>query len=97
MLLKALVKAFLVSERLNEQRVRVSVNGQMVGEWTIAGSEFEERTVLVPAGLLTEPEKTVIVFETPDSSIPAQLGLGSDKRKLGIAFHQISLVQHQDR
>ncbi|MEE2822444.1 MAG: sulfatase-like hydrolase/transferase [Acidobacteriota bacterium] len=96
-LLKALVKAFLVSERLNEQRVRVSVNGQMVGEWTIAGSEFEERTVLVPAGLLTEPEKTVIVFETPDSSIPAQLGLGSDKRKLGIAFHQISLVQHQDR
>ncbi len=91
--LKANLMAFLYPNKVNEQKVDVLVNGHMVGTWVISKPGFHEQTLIIPKKFLKGSNRMVITFNTPDAASPAQLGISSDKRVLGIAMRTIKFTE----
>jgi Sulfatase len=91
--LRATVGAFIVPGKVDRQRLRVLINGQMAAEWVITKAGFHERSTSIAKELLTDPEQTVITFEMPDAASPRGIGAGGDVRELAIAFASLRLAE----
>jgi hypothetical protein len=83
-------EGFVAPPRLDRQVVRVSVNGTSIGELN-----FDHRTALgtliVPQNVIAQRNPIEIVFDIESPGAPAEYGLGSDPRKLGLALRLLTL------
>ena len=90
-LLQAKLHALLVPGKVERQRVRVLVNSEAVGEWSIAVAGFHDEVLPIFVDRLGGSEKIELVFETPDAASPAALGMSRDERTLAVAFESVTL------
>ena len=75
----------MVSESAQALPIRVKVNGQSVGEWTLGPDrEIHRRSVNLPAEIVAGVEELILTFEIPMPRSPASFGWNSDARPLGI-------------
>ena len=79
----------LVAAALPAQRLRVLVNNVAVGEFTLG--RLTIRACLIPWAAIKLNPDVRITFQLPDAARPADLGLGDDRRLLGVAFTSILL------
>ena len=91
-LLRADVRPFLKGI-IKQQRVVISVNGQRVGQWSILRPGFNDQTIAIPPQLWSDSKPSVITFVIMDAVSPAEAGLGSDRRVLGLAFSTLELSE----
>jgi len=89
--LKANLRAFLYSKKINKQTVHILINGKKAGTWVITRPGFRTKTLLLPKKLLDDHNNVVITFNTPNLIFPADVGLINDRRGLGIALRSIVL------
>jgi hypothetical protein len=90
--LRAKVRPLLVRRNISRQRVRLQVNGKEVGEATVGGTG--DMTFDIPGGLLTDPQRLELTFGLPDAASPAQFGISTDRRRLGVAFFTLQLTEN---
>jgi phosphoglycerol transferase len=76
------------SQLTNQQRVNVMVNNHPVGNWIFDKPDVQEKSIIIPHGLLNE-EVQYITFELPDAKSPLSLGLSDDGRELALAVRSI--------
>jgi hypothetical protein len=97
-LLEATLNAFLASDKIEEQRINILVNGKEAGVWRISSAGFHDETLFLEPSLFNSTGPTIITFETPDAVSPSDVGLGPDRRMLGAAFQalRLSLVAPSD-
>jgi hypothetical protein len=90
-------RPYVRREKLPEQRIILSVNGVVVDEWFEHRSRSKSREVRIPADTVKGSEVN-IVFDFPDAASPRSLGLGADRKKLGIALMSVrlSVAPHSD-
>lgn len=84
--------------RLEAQRMRVIVNNVRVADFTI--DHRTVRTCLIPWAAIKLNADVRISFVLPDAARPSDLGMGDDRRQLGIAitalqFYPDELMQAQ--
>lgn len=80
-----------VSDRV--QRVRVTMNGSLLGEIVCRGeSRFE---LFVPRAVTAEAKRNRLVFYLPDAVRPADFGLNDDQRFLSIGVTKVELMAFQ--
>jgi hypothetical protein len=89
--LRASLKPFIAGSR-KEQRVRVIANGEQIGEWRLRTDDFRSVSARIPARLIKE-QRVRLVFETPDATSPAELGVSPDERRLAIALESLQLIE----
>jgi len=85
-IMSAIIKPLISPGKLERQRVKVLVGETLVDEWFETGNRFHSVEVRIPPALFNPNGKTEIHFELPDARAPAELGTGTDKRILGLAF-----------
>ena len=66
---------------------RVSLNGLHIATFRFHGMDFED--VVVPLDPVTSPTSHELVIEVDDALVPAEIGLDTDTRPLGIAVRSI--------
>ncbi len=84
--LKAGVMGFVVPNRIGSQKIQIHVNRQLAGEWEIAQSDLQQKTLKIPNHLLKDQDTIAITFETPGAVSPSSLGVSPDVRELGLAM-----------
>jgi len=92
--IKAVIFPYLAPPALEQQRLRVAVNGMFIpGEICLSGPA-EPRAISwdldqmpFPGGHLT------LTFVCPDAVAPFQLGKSADERKLSVAFRELMIVE----
>lgn len=82
--------AFINAEKLPRQRIEISVNGAVVDAWVENTGGLTNRRISIPASA-NATGKLDIVFSFPDAASPASLGIGSDRKALGIALRSVQL------
>ena len=75
--------------RLPDQRLSISVNGQLVHEF--AALPRGTVSCRIPGGLLRGRDKVEIVFEHPDAARPCDIAGEDDQRRLAVAFCSLTL------
>jgi hypothetical protein len=88
--LQLLLWPFTVPGRLTEQRLRVSVNGTTISEFSVTHQSFLRCPI--PAGLLCDTPRMIVQFVHPDAASPASLGVSDDSRPLALAFKRVRLT-----
>lgn len=74
------------------QTVDVRVGGHGAGTLTVPGAaEMKPVTLRFPAALLDPEGPTEITLRLPDAASPFELGLGGDRRVLGIAVAEVGV------
>ncbi len=68
-------------------RGRVCVDGRHIATFRLHGMDFED--VVIPLDLVTAPTTHEFVIEVDDALVPAEVGLDTDTRPLGIAVRSI--------
>ncbi len=81
--------AFLVSGKLDAQRVNIEINNQSIAHLKLTNDEAQTFSVNVPANALRE--QNVLTFRVPDAAAPQALQVSEDTRLLGINVHWIAL------
>ena len=76
--------------RIPYQRLRVTLNGHLIGSLELTAHPFLPYDFPISADLL-RPEN-VLRFDLPDAASPASLEGGSDERRLGIAVRTLRLL-----
>jgi len=89
-LLEILAMPFLATGKADSQRLRIVLNGHLVGEKTLSRSEFQELTFQIPPEFFGGSLAS-IRLETLDAISPRDLGISADERQLGIAVAKIRL------
>jgi hypothetical protein len=90
--LSATVGAF-VSDQHPSLDVDVFVNGCILASWSFAnGQNVGERQIIIPLNIAKEPTLRV-VFRMYDSKSPAELGLSTDGRKLGLSMYTLRMFE----
>ncbi|EWY36018.1 hypothetical protein N825_31850 [Skermanella stibiiresistens SB22] len=75
------------------QTAKVMVNGETVGEFTVdAAGGWRSISLEIPMGLIARRHPVKISFALPDAISPFELGVSSDKRKLGLGLRALSLT-----
>lgn len=74
--------AFLVPDKLNEQRVTIRLNGRNLTILPLRTTELADYSLLLPANDLRS--KNVLEFHVPSAATPASFGLSEDQRQIGI-------------
>jgi len=75
------------------QRVRVSVNHQPYVEMRYyLGGNNRQRRIRLPVTVFGTGPSVLLRFEFPDAVSPAQAGVGSDPRQLGLGVEGMRLV-----
>lgn len=80
---------FLVPGRLDHQRISLSVNNTMVGEWDLTTAAKVTMQSRIPRSALAGADAIHLVFDLPDAVSPAAIGIGSDTRILGVGIDTI--------
>jgi hypothetical protein len=83
------VRPLVFPDRLAAQRLKVAVNGIMVGDFTVKRRGV--RVCRVPWHAIAGRTALEIRFDTPDAVRPAAIACGSDRRMLAIAFTSLLL------
>jgi glycosyltransferase involved in cell wall biosynthesis len=73
-----------------EMRVRVLAAGQLLATWLLNSKKIKHFDVEIPAEKLSVPELK-ITFEMDKPVCPAEIGISSDNRKIGIGIKKLSL------
>jgi hypothetical protein len=90
--LSAMVGAF-VSDHHPNLDVDVFVNGHILAHWSFAnGQNVGERQIIVPLHIAQEPTLRVD-FRMYDPNSPAELGLSTDGRKLGLSMYTLRMFE----
>ena len=76
---------FVDAPKVPRQRIRVSVNGTQLTEWSSTERKVQTFMIRIPAAQ-TVGDKLQIRFEFPDAVRPRALGLGGDNRLLSAAL-----------
>ena len=90
--LKLVAEAYLRPGILDFQRVKLYVNRTPVANWILSDREFRVREVFISPELF-DSNKTMLTIETPDSTIPNNIGDVPDLRRLGLAVVSLSLTE----
>jgi len=80
-------KPFIVPDKLNNQKLIVQANNQLIKEFVIGESGVY--SVTIPAQDISEMLEISLL--TPNATSPFSLGISQDKRSLGIALQWIKL------
>jgi hypothetical protein len=80
---------FLVSGKLDEQRVNIEINGKRIETLTVRDTAPQEYSLSLPKELLRQ--SNVLTFGLPDATSPRSLLLSEDPRRLGIAMFWLEL------
>jgi hypothetical protein len=95
LMLQAVVGGY-VNRKNPEVRVQVLVNQASVGEWDFhfkpGADPYQERDLVVSEEILNRTSPPVILFMVSGAHSPAELGLGGDPRKLGLAVCKMRFV-----
>lgn len=83
------LKPFLVSGRLDTQRVDVSINGRPVAAWSLRAPGETVRSAFLPADALAD--ENVVTFGLPDAAPPSRFTGGPDGRELAVAVEWADL------
>ena len=83
---------FLVKDKLDYQRLNISVNGHIIKNYTISDPGSQNIAVDIDRALLNESIQ-ILTFELPDAGSPFETGYSADKRTLGIAVQSFSLTE----
>jgi hypothetical protein len=83
------LRPLVAEQRLSVQRLEVLVNDVSVASFTLDRRTI--RTCLVPWDAIAGRAELKILFRTPDSARPADIGLNADRRLIGIAFSKLTL------
>jgi hypothetical protein len=76
--LRMRVAAFVVPGRLDEQRVRIELNGRTLGSEIIRDTDVHEITYMLEPGTLEDTN--TLIFQVPDAESSLALHKGSDRR-----------------
>lgn len=81
---------YVVHRYVFEQLAEILANGRPVGRWSVSSRVLAPRTVMLPHDAI-EPDGSVLLeFRIPTCLQPAMLGLGDDKRFLGLLLRRLS-------
>jgi hypothetical protein len=92
--LEILLRPFLAPGLVDQQRVKISVGNQSIGEWVLTKYKFQTVRMTIPNSALNDPNLK-IVLSLPDAESPLKLGVGNDKRRLAIAVVRMKLNLQQ--
>ena len=81
---------YLADGRIERQRVRVTLNGTPLGEWTLSERGAAQLSLPVPTTALAL--RNLLVFEFPDARSPASLGQGRKRVPRSISLEWIELT-----
>ncbi|HKR02124.1 MAG TPA: hypothetical protein VJT09_15705 [Pyrinomonadaceae bacterium] len=87
--LRLQITPFLVPGKLEEQRVKVALNEQLISTLVLNQPAPEVHSLTLPAELLRE--RNVLSFEVPNAESPQKLGAGEDARRRGINVQWVEL------
>ena len=73
---------FLVSGKLDEQRVEIKLNGQFITTFNLKDTEPKEYSIALPSSALRRDN--ILTFDLPDAASPQDLNISEDARLLGI-------------
>lgn len=86
----AYLRPFLPAGKITQQRVKITVNGSHIGNWTINKKESQKQSVVIPHRLISDGILN-ITFELPDAISPVELGTSKDIRVLGLAVKSVAI------
>jgi FkbM family methyltransferase len=79
------VLPFLVEDRVTFQRVKITINGEVLGEYKLENIEMTELKISLPEKVLSNNEGFLsISFQFLDCHSPKYYGLSSDQRQLAM-------------
>lgn len=81
---------FTSKEHLPRQTVSVFANGERLGEWSWTRQKPELRQMVIPRELLAGG-KLKLEFRVDHPASPAEFGVGSDERKLGMFIESLRM------
>lgn len=87
LLVTADVTPFLVEGRIERQRLKVSLAGRVLGDWSLTGSQELRLRVPIDPGT----RRIELAFELPDATTPRSLGLNADGRALAVRLGKLTL------
>jgi hypothetical protein len=87
------IEPFLVSGRLEAQRLKITLNGTPLTALTLNSRESQVYSLTVSKGLLRQ--RNIMIFEAPDAQSPQRLGVGEDPNLRGINLHWIEFEELQ--
>jgi len=91
--LHARLFSFLVPGKLDRRLVRVMVNDHPAGEWAVDRPNYQDRYLRMPRAWWEGSELIRISFQVSDAPSPEELGLSADRRRIGIAFTALRLLE----
>ncbi|MDX6611434.1 MAG: hypothetical protein QOD75_620 [Blastocatellia bacterium] len=80
---------FLVAGKLDQQRMNLKLNDQIVTSLILNTSEPSEFSIPLPPGVLRE--KNILTFDLPDATAPKSLRVSEDTRRLGISVQWLEI------
>jgi hypothetical protein len=90
-LLQADVAGFLRAGKVARQQVRILIDGEKVGEWSLRHSDFREESLILQPEVFKKQDRLVLRFEAPDAVSPLAIGVAKDVRRLGFALRSLTL------
>ena len=87
------IEPFLVSGKLEAQRLKITLNGTPLTALTLNSRESQVYSLTVSKGLLRQ--RNIMIFEAPDAQSPQRLGVGEDPNLRGINLHWIEFEELQ--
>jgi hypothetical protein len=81
-----------VPKRVPFQRVDLYVNSEKVARWTVLDDNVF--TATVPAKFVSQPDPLLIIdLYTPNAASPDSLGVGGDRRRLGVRLSEVRFLK----
>ena len=84
----------LVGPNLAAQDVGIEAGGIAIGHWKFAAGAVH--SVSISSDAVDQKGILVVTFHIPNATTPEKLGLNTDRRKLGIFVHDITLSEKSD-
>ena len=90
MTLQLKMAPFLAAGKLDEQRVKIKLNGRTLADLSLRNPDLTVYPVSLPADALRE--RNILEFQISGAASPASLGVGADQRLLGIRVASVELI-----
>jgi hypothetical protein len=73
------------------QRISVRLDGRLIIERDLTAPRLVELSARIP-GTLLGPTVHELLFELPEARSPEEMSAGSEKRRLGVAVHELAIL-----
>lgn len=91
-LLEMNFRPLIVENKLDSQTVHILINGHRIGMWKLTEGGFATHSIIVPQKVVNSSDLLNIELELPNATRSLRdLGVGRDKRQLGIAVKSLQL------